>query len=1799
MAAALLGKCIGLLALVLLFYSCCYAFRIREHGVQTVSSSAEDPHQATCTSIFSRCPEKTTATTSTGRKWHETPATRLANARKPPAEVTSLDDDDIGTEKGGVGKKSVEVDEDDDDEAIVEVVEDSDEMVVGDSGADDEEEDEDDEEEQQLREDDEEERRKKDRQHKRRVAEDEDEDEDDSRKSSRRKGNEIKVTGKKDEARSKVTKTIKDTRKVEDNEDEEEKESLKKTGSKEKGLKKVRKSSVQKKDTEEDDDDDEDEVDDDGDTDDEDVEEIKDSEGDDKDTDDDNGEDEDDVDENEDEDGDDDDEDEESEDEDDEEEVPTPPPKKLEKVRYANKDKVRSMETESPPVVPDKSRIEAKKPPEIMKKQEEPTKKVETPTKPVETTKKLTENQEKATESPKTVEPMKATKPKSESPKVKSSPKSEEKMSVPVKPEVSKVPPKMKAEQPKQPEKAKVKAVGATPAKSVEVKRSNKEKIDSKGKTKAHVEAAFTLAQLNDALLHVPTFVPNFTAVEDFECQQHGKIFLRQLRGYKLWALQMMDSSAKIPSGLLRGNVNQFGDFDECLGVVAYVKLNDNTLKVQGKYCLASIDLYASKPDMKLPVHLMQARGFMKGKMHDPGHFVPKFPTVKWALCLPAACSAENAETMLVQALNYYNSTTGIKFMVNVDPNMCYVKQTSRSYSKETIAVLYFYAMIICLVIVATVRDYLVVSEGKGNYSERIIMAFSLRRTVKTLLEKTSPSEITCIHGIRSLVTILVYFSHQAVVVSNIPYVNRIDFTEFASFPASSFLRVGAVYTDTFLLISGVLIAYNMTKEYMTRGEIRWFCRFVTRYIRLTPPLLIVVFWYAFVMEHTGSGPQWNSLILRNAELCKNNAWTNLLYIQNFFPVEEMCATHTHQLALDMQLSLIAPILVFFLGVKPIIGIILIFFIILLSATLRYIAVMNNYLSLIVFHGISARNMYRTANLTYMVPLHRATPYVYGIGLGVLLRYTGKELRIPKVLVILGWVIAMALGSWSLFSPWHLARKDYVYNVEEATHYAVLTPVLWGLSISWCIFACHTNNGGIINRFLSNHWLVIISRISYAIYLIQFAVFFHNLGTLRYPIQFQGHRSVDSLEAVVVVLVSTFLTLVFDFPIQEMKNVIMESSDVQTVPKKEKPNMQTTEENQKDVKGQETHEKAFEEDEVALTGWDWQKDIVHGGAKLGSETVEDEEQINMPILKKSSGRRQSFMSHDSPDESAPHWDRMKESNVRLSKGVDEYRERRERSRSGQRDYRDADTEALEFSRLQQDREESIKRSRRSLSRSRDRKRLSTRDSDDEEEYPRRRDGEEDEDPRRYRRSESRGRSVIRESDDYRSWEFVGKERSSSRGPDSKRLSSKSDEYESVQRQTRPSVSRSADARRVLSSESEEEFSQRKKVERRHPSVEPRISDEEDWEGELRIRRKQFMEKLATQQRDPSAEEEGLSSPRRRSSAEGKIALLKDPSADDNMDSWTVSVGPRIAQLGSSQERSEPEEDNAYLRRREYREQAPPLREDTQSEEEVIWDASRRRSYTSSSQVTSVEEDEDVSNYNFILTKDSKRISLHDLSKLPHDDSELADSGWNVVRTENSDALPRSTSLGLYKRESIIKSQASEEDPEYLLPERPKLVQQEREHPFKKAWQMQKSRSEEEGSAYIIKESKQPRENKEQMAETGSRHDDAPAIKKQSGGEQYEDIGTFADDESESITLSRSSDTEENRASSKSEEMETTSTGRSESTSVEDNKGNSKSDTEEDSLKFNWLTEDEQFEVYKTSQRRKSEETDWTWEQEET
>ena len=80
-------------------------------------------------------------------------------------------------------------------------------------------------------------------------------------------------------------------------------------------------------------------------------------------------------------------------------------------------------------------------------------------------------------------------------------------------------------------------------------------------------------------------------------------------------------------------------------------------------------------------------------------------------------------------------------------------------------------------------KELLNITFPLGNYSERIIMSFSLKRTVKFLFREYRPGtgEITCIHGIRSLATMALYVAHKLIPLSRMPYANRVSVTEVRS----------------------------------------------------------------------------------------------------------------------------------------------------------------------------------------------------------------------------------------------------------------------------------------------------------------------------------------------------------------------------------------------------------------------------------------------------------------------------------------------------------------------------------------------------------------------------------------------------------------------------------------------------------------------------------------------------------------------------------------------------------------------------------------------------------------------------------------------------------------------------------------------------------------------------------------------------------------------------------------------------------------------------------------------------------
>jgi len=87
------------------------------------------------------------------------------------------------------------------------------------------------------------------------------------------------------------------------------------------------------------------------------------------------------------------------------------------------------------------------------------------------------------------------------------------------------------------------------------------------------------------------------------------------------------DATAKIPSGVFNGNLNQYGDYDMCLNVIA------SEDEFQGKYCIAYVQPKSRNGTFKDLLKLVQSHEFFKSNFDDVGSNKKK--NKKKTLCLP------------------------------------------------------------------------------------------------------------------------------------------------------------------------------------------------------------------------------------------------------------------------------------------------------------------------------------------------------------------------------------------------------------------------------------------------------------------------------------------------------------------------------------------------------------------------------------------------------------------------------------------------------------------------------------------------------------------------------------------------------------------------------------------------------------------------------------------------------------------------------------------------------------------------------------------------------------------------------------------------------------------------------------------------------------------------------------------------------------------------------------------------------------------------------------------------------------
>jgi hypothetical protein len=284
------------------------------------------------------------------------------------------------------------------------------------------------------------------------------------------------------------------------------------------------------------------------------------------------------------------------------------------------------------------------------------------------------------------------------------------------------------------------------------------------------------------------------------------------------------------------------------------------------------------------------------------------------------------------------------------------------------------------------------------------------------------------------------------------PFINR---TEMTRKMANPFLLVYAsaasLYTDIFLMLSGLLTTYTLIGRLMKGRDIVVWRELLDRYLRIIPSIIFLILFCTHILPLLGSGPMWNLVVTSHSDICRKYWWRNLLFIQNWFGYNSICLTNTHHAGIDMQLFIAATFLTIAMWKWPRRGIQAIIGLAVLSTIARFYVTMAHELSIHIFFGISLSKIAEVADRMYIIPPYRFTVYAIGMLLGYTLRRYKHHQPTPMQ-VKTGWTLGFLSFLITLIVSIRMNFPDYKYNRLESALYAAFAPPTWCLFSAWIIY---------------------------------------------------------------------------------------------------------------------------------------------------------------------------------------------------------------------------------------------------------------------------------------------------------------------------------------------------------------------------------------------------------------------------------------------------------------------------------------------------------------------------------------------------------------------------------------------------------------------------------------------------------------------------------------------------------------------------------------------------------------------------
>lgn len=546
------------------------------------------------------------------------------------------------------------------------------------------------------------------------------------------------------------------------------------------------------------------------------------------------------------------------------------------------------------------------------------------------------------------------------------------------------------------------------------------------------------------------------------QCNHDSRLYLDHLANLTFWAVKMLDSSSVSVGGLLGGDKYALGHYDQCLAVKTPIK---------AQHCLATLrygpvpEMYPrfySPPNVTFHEPPPSVSVWDKVKVTlDPG--VTRRDVFHWALCVPASCTVHDLQESLNTTLEAVFNKSNLRGTVSVDPDYCHTfDEDEIPFSVGYFITGLIISLLLILSMLATVYDYFIHYHKDEKFetaiaqkSEKILMAFSLRKNMNELVEKGSDRRLDITNGAKVISIAAILFGHRIMYSYGLSLGNQgaweprleKNFWENAIMNATHLV-------DIFFFCSGCLSFLGLYSVLQKRKRMNALLFYCLRWLRIVPPYLVMMGIVGWILPHMSEGPLWTKRVGLEAQRCQQNWWLNLLFINNYVHADNECLLLSWYLACDMQLFVVGMLAIYVLWRWPKVGYALVALLLVASIAIPfYVTYVGRYHGSLKFYSSTLLNdpfSNDQFSTVYVKTHNRAGPYIMGIITAyITTKLTDINYKFSTRTILIGTLVLFGGGYAHQTYAFLFYQRDRPYSALENALYAGLHRVTFAIGVAW------------------------------------------------------------------------------------------------------------------------------------------------------------------------------------------------------------------------------------------------------------------------------------------------------------------------------------------------------------------------------------------------------------------------------------------------------------------------------------------------------------------------------------------------------------------------------------------------------------------------------------------------------------------------------------------------------------------------------------------------------------------------------